>query len=127
MLPICLYTPICSDAPLYVWIPPLHLYAFICLYAPIHLDAPYIWTPPICSDAPHTFVHPHMFRCFPVGLDVPITFVCPHMFVYPQYVCIPNMFGCPPYVQIPPCICTPPICSDVKLVLHKTQCECVCR
>ena len=61
---MCLDTPICLDAHLYVWTPP-------CLYPPYILMHPYFW-PPLCMFGcpPYVWLPHCMFGCFQMYGDI---------------------------------------------------------
>ena len=106
---ICPHTfecPICLDAP------------------PVYLDAPHIWTPLICLDAPicldttHIFGCPHMFGCPAVCLDAPCMFGCPYMCSTAGNTFQPAvMLGCPHMFEHYPYVWTPPVCLDAHIYL----------
>ena len=94
--PPCLDTLLYILMSPYVWTPP------ICLDAPIYLNAS-----PVCLDAPFMdasciFGCPHMFGYSPVCLGTPM-FRCPlNMWTLPYFWTPPyvwKMFGCPLYIH----------------------------
>ena len=128
--PICLDAPICLDVLLYVWMSPCmfgcpHMCStagntfqpaamFGCpLYFLMH---PYVWTPPICLDAPFMFGHPLY------------VWMSPYVWIHPLYVWMPTyawmapcMFECPHmFGHLPVCL-DAPIC--VATILNFCQLE----
>ena len=73
--------------------PPVHLDALI------YLDAPYVWTLPMCLDTPYMFRCPHMFGCSHM-FRCPHMFGCPHMVGHPWYVWMPSIYLNVPHTSV---------------------------
>ena len=114
--PPCLDTLHMCGCPLYIhntkkacfvrlrWCPytPIHLDASICWDAPCMFGChPYVWTPPVCLNAPKCLDAP------PICLDAPCMFGCP------LHVWMPPMFQHHPYVWMPPVCLDTPICLNI--------------
>ena len=110
--------------PPYVWMPPVctqHKESMLvrirgCPYAPINLDAPiclvvplYVWTSPLCYDAPcmfgcllYVWTPPHVWTP-PICLDAPYVWT-PHVWMPPCMFADLCMFGCHICLDFPVCL-----------------------
>ena len=119
------------------------------LGSPLYLDAPHVWTTPVCMNAPYVWMSSCMFGCplyvwkmFGCPLYIhntkkpcfvrlmgcpyaPNTFRCPHMFG-----CTPMCLDDPLYVWMPLYVLMPPTCLHVPHIfgcpqyIHNTKTEC---